>query len=192
MTPSTINIILNLLGIVLGGGALVGVLRFLNNRQSIRNADEADVRDHYAEILTGLRAERDAADERYNAALAAADRRLADCEDWANKSRDVVKILREKVDDQQQEIDGLKRQIVRYSAHQAVLLDEQGEGPSEEVVSAARRVAKITKGARTQNPDHSDVLNAAEDTVHDTRQAHATAKDACEEIKRSEDGEEKD
>jgi hypothetical protein len=76
MEVGTVNIVLNLLGILLGGGALVGVLKFLNNRQSIRNADEADIRDHYAEEVGELRKELKQCEEECRAKLDAADVKL--------------------------------------------------------------------------------------------------------------------
>lgn len=138
MDAGVINIALNLLGVLLGGGALVGVLRYLNNRQSIRNADEADIRDHYAEELERQTAAVAAAHERHNAALEASDRRLVECESWASKSRLEIRALNQKVDDQQDEITGLKRQIARYSAEGAIMLADQV--PSEEVENSAHRV----------------------------------------------------
>jgi septal ring factor EnvC (AmiA/AmiB activator) len=73
-------------------------LKFLNNRQSIRNADEADIRDHYAEEVGELRKELKQCEEECRAKLDAADVKL----DAAQK----------KIKELDQELWGEKRQRV--------------------------------------------------------------------------------
>jgi Tfp pilus assembly protein PilV len=47
----TLNIILNIATLLLGGGMLGVVLRHRHGMRSLQNADDADVRDHYSEEL---------------------------------------------------------------------------------------------------------------------------------------------
>jgi predicted RNase H-like nuclease (RuvC/YqgF family) len=144
MNVGTVNIALNLLGILLGGGALVGVLRYLNNRQSIRNADEADIRDHYAEELKGLRAklaEQELGfqnlENHLREQLKRSDQRHEECETARDAARKEINLLHKQVRDHQAEIDGLKRQIVRYSAEGVIELS--APMPSEQIEDAAQR-----------------------------------------------------
>lgn len=92
MNASSINIVLNLLGILLGGGALVGVLRFLNARQGLHNADEADIRDHYAQEVGELRKELRQCEEECRGKLDAAEKKIRtlDQELWGEKRQRVT------------------------------------------------------------------------------------------------------
>lgn len=55
MKPEQVNILLNLLGIILGGGALGVVLTHYRGMRTLDNAKEADIRDHYAGEVKELR-----------------------------------------------------------------------------------------------------------------------------------------
>lgn len=139
MNAGTINIVLNLLGVLLGGGALVGVLRFLNNRQSIRNADEADIRDHYADEVAQLRGQLVILEKHYRDMLASSDKRHAECEDARTE-------MRGRVSDLENHVKGLEAQIRQYSSETVLKL--AGQQPSDHVVEAARRVKDITENGK--------------------------------------------
>lgn len=135
MNPATINIILNILSLLLGGGALLGVLRYLNNRQTIRNADTADIRDHYAAEVTQLRAQLVTLEKHYREMLLASDRRHAECEQARTE-------MRGRISELEDHVRGLEAQMRRYSSDTVLKL--AGE-PSDQVVEAARRVRDMDK-----------------------------------------------
>jgi cell division septum initiation protein DivIVA len=136
VSSGTINILLNVLSLLLGGGALVGVLRYLNNRQTIRNADTADIRDHYAEEVEQLRGQLIGLEKHYREMLSSSDKRHAECEDARTE-------MRARVSDLESQVKGLEAQIRQYSADSVLKL--AGQQPSEQVVAAAHRVKDITE-----------------------------------------------
>lgn len=115
------------------------------NAAQVEHVDEADIRDHYADEVRQLRERLDAQaerhvrresdiEERYRKLLREADERHEACQD-ANKD------LREEVERVKEELGGLRRQILRYSADGVILLEHDPTGaPSQEVVAAAERV----------------------------------------------------
>lgn len=142
MTDSQINMLLNVVGILLGGGALGIVLRYINRRAEIHNQDEANIRDHYAGELKALREKLDSQEEHFRAMekhwremLEASDRRHQECEE-------ARQALRREIDKMHAELTGLKRQISEYSADKMIELVERS-CPAQDAphsVAAAKRV----------------------------------------------------
>jgi hypothetical protein len=111
----------------------LGVRAAKNAALQSYHAGEADIRDHYADELAALRAERAADAERYRRSLEAADRRSELCERQREELRDKVAALRELVE-------SLKATIVQHSRSTAVAL---GDILSPDTKAAAERVEQI-------------------------------------------------
>lgn len=124
----------------LTGGAIVTFMGLVFKRdvqvRGLKNADAADIRDHYADELRILRERLDAADRRYLEQQKLADDRWHE----ARKNHEECERDRQLLRD---ELAGLRRQIIRYSAG-AVTVLEAANCPSENVTDAARRVRDIT------------------------------------------------
>lgn len=139
MNASTLNIILNLAGLLLGGTALGVILKYRLGAKKLAYADEADIRDHYAAEVERLVEKMDAREKHFlevekhlRELIATSDRRHEECELARHDDR------RERLR-MQDEIDGMKRQILRYSAEGVLTLSEA----SPKVKAAAKRVRKI-------------------------------------------------
>jgi chromosome segregation ATPase len=139
MDTISINLIMNVLGVIFGGGAFVGLLTFMWRMRGLRNADMADIRDHYAEELTALRAKLNSQEDHFRSMekhwremLNASDKRHEECETARQELRLELNTLHD-------EIRGLREQLLRYSADKVLFL-----GASEIVTDAAHRVKDIT------------------------------------------------
>lgn len=140
MNAGSLNVILNIAGLLLGGTALGVVLRYKLGVKRLTNENEADIRDHYAAELERLVGKMDAREKHFldverhlRELIATSDKRHEECELARSEDR------RERAK-MQDEIDGMKRQILRYSAEGVLMLSEQ---PSDAVSRAAKRVSKI-------------------------------------------------
>lgn len=112
------------------------------NAQQIANTDEADIRDHYAEEVKELRAalkeqsarhqqRENEMDDRYRRLLQESEARHEECQTQRRE-------LRHDMDRLLDEMAGLRRTIVQYSAEGVVRLGEiSGARASEEVERAA-------------------------------------------------------
>jgi hypothetical protein len=114
------------------GSFFVALLRRDVQVRGLRNADTADIRDHYADELKALRDRLDIADKRYLEAMKLADSR------WEESNRRHEECVKER-EDLRDELTGLKRQIIRYSSGKLTILEEAPESRK-----AAERVRKIT------------------------------------------------
>jgi phage shock protein A len=141
---STLNVILNSIAVLFGGGILGVILAHKRGMIGLSNADKADIRDHYDSELTRLAEQLAAAEARHESTEDRLSARLATAEDRQRACENRERELRKRVADLEDEVTGLKRQVARYSAEQVVLL-EKDEHPSGEVVDAARRVIDHTK-----------------------------------------------
>lgn len=106
-------------------------------------ADEANIRDHYAKEVAAMRLELNQQEKNFRAVethlrtlLEASDRRHEECEAARADSRREVEALH-------LEIEGMRRQMIRYSAEGVLVLSEQT--PSAAVTAAAERVKQITE-----------------------------------------------
>lgn len=154
MNAGQLNVILNIVGLLLGGTALGVVLRYRLGMRKLALADEANIRDHYAKEVARYVDKMGAQERRFDdkasvqekhfldvekhlrEMIATSDKRHEECEfARAEDRRDRSRM--------QDEIDGLKRQIVRYSAEGVLVLGEHP--PSPMVASAAKRVRKIAE-----------------------------------------------
>lgn len=147
--PGTINIVLNLLTLLMGG-TLVGVfLRYRLGLKKLASGDVADIRDHYAKEVSALRAKLNdqeghfrSMEKHWREMLENSDRRHEECE----KARAE---LRAELEDLHSEIRGLRDQIRRYSADTLLILEGATGLPSikaPEAVASAERVKRITEG----------------------------------------------
>jgi chromosome segregation ATPase len=121
--------VLGILGLVVRWQ--LGLRRIGVDAQQVDNADEADIRDHYAQEIAAMRLQLTEQDDRNRTKLERADQRIEECMEGRDELRARIRELEETVD-------GLKRQIVRYSADTAIELD-----PSPMVRDAAERVRDI-------------------------------------------------
>jgi hypothetical protein len=123
--------------------------------KKVRNADEADIRDHYADEVQQLRdaIERQskrhndaltaqeerhntamiAQEERFNRILAATEERQVRCEQERERLADRVTKL-------QQELTGVMDKVRMNSADQVVLLADSGEPVPPHALAAAKRI----------------------------------------------------
>jgi chromosome segregation ATPase len=145
---STINVVLNAVAVLFGGGILGVILAHKRGMIGLSNADKADIRDHYDKELTRLAEALAASEIRHISAEGHLAARLADAESRQRACEEREQELRKRVADLEDEVTGLKRQVARYSAEQVVLL-EKDEHPSEDVLSAAERVIRHTEEKKT-------------------------------------------
>lgn len=143
MDANLLNVILNIGGLVLGGTALGVVLRYKLGMRKLALTDEADIRDHYAAEVARLVEKMDRREKHFlevekhlRELIATSDRRHEECEAARAEDRREHARMRD-------EIEGMKRQIIRYSSEGVLVLSEQ---PSEHVEGAARRVRDIVDG----------------------------------------------
>jgi hypothetical protein len=142
MDASTLNVVLNVVTVLLGGTLLGVILRYRLGVQKLVLGEEASIRDHYAGEVAALRAELNQQERNFRevethlrSLLEASDRRHEECERARADSRREVEELHI-------QIQGMQRQILRYSADGVLMLGEA----SEPVRAAAERVRKITEG----------------------------------------------
>lgn len=136
MDPTKLNVWLNLVGIILGGGALGVVLTHLRGMRGLDQKEAADIRDHYQAELASLRAHIATLDKRYLEYQGEADRRYREAVEYHDQcvaERNELRVS----------IDGLKAQLLAQSADRVLLLEKNCIPPSEAVVDAAKRVKKI-------------------------------------------------
>lgn len=138
--PGTINIVLNIITLLLGG-TLVGVfLRYRLGLKKLASGDVADIRDHYAQEVSALRTQVLTHEEHSNRMekhwrdmLERSDRRHEECE--------IARLaMRSELETLHSEIRGLRDQILRYSSGAVLAIEAE---PSPEVRAAAQRVRQI-------------------------------------------------
>lgn len=136
----TINIVLNIITLLLGG-TLVGVfLRYRLGLKKLASGDVADIRDHYASEVSALRGKVLSQEEHFRGLekhwremLDHSDRRHQECEEART-------VMRAELEGLHGEIRGLRDQILRYSSSAVLTLQNE---PSEDIKAAALRVQKI-------------------------------------------------
>lgn len=143
MDPQRLNTILNLIGILLGGGALAAFLTHWRGLRALDDSKLVDIRKHYADELKRLSdrdEHRDAAmrdlEKHWREMIKLADARHAECVDEREE-------LRGHLNDLRVELEGLKAQLRASSTNRVLLLEERCATPSEEAphsLAAARRL----------------------------------------------------
>lgn len=103
------------------------------NAAATDNADEADIRDHYADEVRQLRTRLDDQSKRHGDDLEKVENRLRECRDREEELLDSVRALKDTVS-------GLIRIIAQASASQAISLSPAA---SAEITAAARRVQML-------------------------------------------------
>lgn len=146
LTPSTINVILNLVGIILGGTALGVILRYSQGMRGLRDAESANIRDHYAKEVERLTQKLDRQthnfhelEKHWREMLEASDHRHEECEKARAESR-------AEMDAMHDQLRGLKDQLKQYSADTLIMLERNGK-PSQsapESLKAAERIKKLS------------------------------------------------
>jgi small-conductance mechanosensitive channel len=143
MDAASLNVVLNVVTVLLGGTLLGVILRYRLGVRKMALGEEANIRDHYAGEVAALRAEINQQERNFREVethlrglLAASDRRHEECEAARADSRREIEGLH-------REIEGMRRQMVRYSAEGVLVLSEQK--PSALVEEAARRVKGIVE-----------------------------------------------
>ena len=151
MNPTTVNLILNFLGVILGGGALGVVLAFINKRQQLRNEDEADIRDHYATEVMALREANIKLEEHFRKMIADIEERHENDRSlwerrWRQSEEDHEQCRKER-SAFREEIDGLKQQLKMYSADHVIVLERENDTrpPSERAPAAAKSAERVKK-----------------------------------------------
>lgn len=137
MDPAQINMILNLIAVVLGGGAMAAVLGYKTKMRSLALAAEEEIRKHFADEVKSLRGQLQGMEKHYREMLEASDKRHEECQLDRDRMRDRVKEL-------ENHVTGLEAQIRQLSTN--AVLEIRGnptgkEGP--EAVDSAPRVQKI-------------------------------------------------
>jgi hypothetical protein len=143
MDTQTLNVMLNLLGIVLGGGALGVILTHWRGVKGLDQADVADIRGHYAKELEAMRERDDKRDEAMRALerhwremVNLADQRYAECQREREELRDELAIVK-------RELGGLQAQLRAASTDRVLLMEENCGKPGEiapHSLAAAKRL----------------------------------------------------
>ena len=126
MDASQINLWLNIVTVLIGGGCLGVILRHRQVIRGLANADIADIRDHYAAEV-----------KRYAEEVQRVTARQLECEERERS-------LRHRITELEDAIRGLKDQLRTQSADRVIALEERGDRPSEAVLRAAHSVKRIT------------------------------------------------
>jgi predicted nucleic acid-binding Zn-ribbon protein len=144
MDTQTFNVILNLLGIVLGGGALGVILTHWRGVKGLDQADVADIRSHYAAELGAMRDRDEKRDEAMRALekhwremVNLADSRYSECQREREELRDELAEVK-------RELNGVKAQL-RAQATDRVLLMEENCGKPGEIAPHSLAAAKRLK-----------------------------------------------
>jgi len=167
MNNDQLNVILNILGVLLGGTALGVILRFMTNRHKLRNEDVADIRDHYAKAVENYAAEiaalresnrkleqhfRDMIDDidKKHAEERKADREAYERDNkmweerWRRSEEDHDTCKKER-SELRAEIEGLKRQMAAQAAERVIALGDVAAKHAPHAAASAPRVKKIVE-----------------------------------------------
>jgi uncharacterized protein (DUF3084 family) len=144
MDTQTLNVVLNLAGIILGGGALGVILTHWRGVKGLDQADVADIRGHYAKELEAMR-ERDekrdeamrALEKHWREMVNLADSRYSECQREREELRDELAEVK-------RELNGVKAQL-RAQATDRVLLMEENCGKPGEIAPHSLAAAKRLK-----------------------------------------------
>lgn len=128
----------SLLITIFSGGTFAAVLTYVVRNRAITVGAEETLRTHFGAELKRLAEE----------AERAAERQLR-CEEREEQLRDRVRELEKSDEAKGREIDGLKRQIARYSSDKLMILEDRGcpSDAAPEAVKSAKRVKTITEGS---------------------------------------------
>jgi hypothetical protein len=124
MDPSRLNVVLNLLGIALGGGALGVILTHWRGIRTLDDAKEAGIRIHWADEVKRLTERADAADRRYVELLEKFD---AHREQSEQRYQQAIAYHDQCVAERAElrhELEGLKRQLAAQSTDRVLVMEE--------------------------------------------------------------------
>lgn len=151
MDAGTVNAVLNLAGILLGGSALGVLLTHRRGILGLENADVADIRKHYAAELNQMRARDEVRDKamrdlekHWREMITLADQRHAECVAERDELRDQLNELKS-------ELAGVKEQLRAQATDRVLLLEERCVKPSEEAphsLAAAQRLKGAGNGGK--------------------------------------------
>lgn len=144
MDAGSLNIVLNVVTVLLGGTLLGVILRYRLGVRKLALGEESSIRDHYAGEVASMRDELNQQERNFRevethlrSLLTASDGRHEECEKARAEMRREIETL-------YHEIAGMRRQMVRYSAEGVLMLSEQEVSPVVRE-SAERVIAKIDK-----------------------------------------------
>ena len=149
MDPSRVNIVLNLLGIALGGGALGVILTHWRGMRTLDDAKEASIRDHYAKEVEQMRARLDAADKRYVDLLEKFDEHREEANRRYIQAVEYHDLCVAERTELREAIEGLKAQLRAASTDRVLLMEENCGKPSESAphsLGAAKRLKENGNG----------------------------------------------
>lgn len=149
MDPIRLNTVLNVLGLLLGGGALAAVLSHWRGLRALDDANLVDIRKHYAEEIAALRARDEKRDEamrelekHWREMINLADKRHAECVAERDELRDQLNALKV-------ELEGVKAQMRAASTDRVLLMEENCGKPGQDAphsLAAARRLKENGNG----------------------------------------------
>ena len=143
LTPGQVNLALNLLGVLLGGGALGVVLSHFRGMRQLTGQDEADIRGHWAAEVKALRERLDASDKRYMDLIRTFDEYREQANERYKQATQYHDDCVAERNELRNEIEGLKAQIRAQATDRVLLMEENCGKPSETAphsLAAAQRL----------------------------------------------------
>lgn len=132
MDPGTLPQWITASGIL---GFLGLFLRYLSTSNRLSNENTADIRQHYAAEVAALRTRIVEVEAHYRSMLKESEERNEECRKEREEDRNIIRGLKD-------ELEGIKRQISRYSADKLMILEDSCAlvDNAPESRAAARRV----------------------------------------------------
>lgn len=132
MDPGTLPQWITASGIL---GFLGLFLRYLSTSNRLGNENTADIRQHYAAEVAALRTRIVEVEAHYRSMLKESEERNEECRKEREEDRNIIRGLKD-------ELEGIKRQISRYSADKLMILEDSCAlvNNAPESRTAARRV----------------------------------------------------
>lgn len=141
--------------LTLGGvSGIIGiVLRYRLGSQKLSNADEADIRDHYAQEVAAMREKLDRQETHFQLLekhlremIAASDQRAEESDRRHAECEAARQAMRREIDGMHDEIRGLKRQIPEVSADKLLILEGKPSEVAPHSTAAAKRIKENGDG----------------------------------------------
>lgn len=143
MNAQTLNVVLNLLGILLGGGALGVILTHWRGIRTLDDAKEAGIRGHWADEVRALRERLDSADKRYVDLLERFDQHREEADRRYKQATAYHDQCVAERNELRNELEGVKRQLAAQATDRVLLMEENCGKPGVEAphsLAAARRL----------------------------------------------------
>lgn len=147
----TLNVILNVITVLLGGGALGIILKYRLGTKKLGMDSEEAIRDHYAKEVARFQGTMQSMEGHYRRMLEDSDRLHEECRVDREKLRSELTGMHDQIRTHKEEIEGLKLQLKRYSADKVLLLDSDAKKKAPLAVKSAKRVKKIVNDLENNN-----------------------------------------